>query len=648
LDWTVETHDLTKSFSRQKKCFGLLSPKQMEVVVVDKVNLFIRPGEIFGLVGPNGAGKTTLVKMLGTLIEPSSGCAKIGGISIRQTEAVKNIIGLSTSDERSFYWRLTGRKNLEFFATLNGIPPKKVSIRVEEELKRVGLLNQAEKAFSSYSTGMRQRLSIARALLSEPKIIFLDEPTKGLDPAASRKVHTIIRDHISKVLGVTVFLTSHQLPEVETLCDRIAVMNQGRIQACGTMAELRNKFGPIEIYRLEAKGLKSKAIEMVKKINKNITCRRLDDDYQEFEFVKEQNDVGLGRFIDEIRENGGEIRNVTCNPISLSSIFDHFTQEIIYKHGIDAKNAQNTCCKESADTKLKNIKKVELYNFAKNISNFSTINKNLHKIFYTAKAFIRRDMLSEISYRFSLSMQFIEIMITVSVIYFLSQMLGQDAIGKYLNNYGGNYFDFVILGIAFNGFFNTGIYSHTSRLREAQTTGTLEAMLSTSTSLSEIILFSSLWDYVMACIRVFSFLMVGKLIDPSTSPHSNYFGALVVILLTVISASSIGILSASFIMVIKRGDPVTVLYTSLSFLLGGVMFPISLFPDWMQGFSLLLPTTHALQAIRLAVLQNASTANLTPQLAALVCFCAVLLPVSLKTFKYSVKRAKIEGSLTQY
>ena len=168
---------------------------------------------------------------------------------------VKKSIGLATSDERSFYWRLTGRQNLQFFAGLQNIPAKKAKIRVDTVLSQVGLQQVADKRFHIYSTGMRQRLAIARALLTEPRVIFMDEPTKGLDPMATSQLHKLIREHLIGDLGITVFLTSHDLAEVEKLCDRIAIMNEGKIQVCGSMIELRRLLGSVEKYRVEVHDL---------------------------------------------------------------------------------------------------------------------------------------------------------------------------------------------------------------------------------------------------------------------------------------------------------------------------------------------------------------------------------------------------------
>ena len=178
-------------------------------------------------MGPNGAGtKTTLIKLLTTLIIPSSGSIRIAEFDIQEEAKVKRAIGGATSDERSFYWRLTGRQNVKFFASLYNMPARKASLRINEVLSQIGLQQVADRRFQTYSTGMRQRLAIARALLPESRIIFMDEPTKGLDPSGTRLFYDFIREHLINDLGITIFLSSHNLTEVEKVCDRIAIMHK--------------------------------------------------------------------------------------------------------------------------------------------------------------------------------------------------------------------------------------------------------------------------------------------------------------------------------------------------------------------------------------------------------------------------------------
>ncbi len=264
-----------------------------------------------------------------------------------------------------------------------------------------------------------------------------------------------------------------------------------------------------------------------------------------------------------------------------------------------------------------------------------------------ALAFLSRDFRLELSYRFSFFLQFFGIFLSVFLFYFLSLLLGEAAT-PYLREYGGNYFAFVLIGIAFSGYFGVGLSSYAGSIREAQTTGTLEAMLMTPTRLSTMVLASSLWDYLMTTFRVLVYLAIGMAVFGLDLGRGNLVAALAVVLLTVVTFSSLGILSASFIMVLKRGDPITWIFNSLASLLGGVYYPIGIMPVWLQQVAQLLPVTYALRAMRLALLQGASVGELLPDLAALAGFSVVLLPLSLLAFRFAVHRAKVDGSLTYY
>lgn len=196
------------------------------------------------MLGPNGAGKTTLIKILCTLIFPSTGTAKVNGYDVlKESRKVRESIGYVTTDERSFYWRLTGRQNLEFFANLHNYYSKKAHNRVSELLSIVNLENRADDPFLSYSAGMKQRLAIARGLINDPKILFMDEPTRSLDPKAAQDARDFIHNYIVSEQEKTIFLSTHNLNEAEQLCNRIAILDEGKIMVSGTPQELKSSLG---------------------------------------------------------------------------------------------------------------------------------------------------------------------------------------------------------------------------------------------------------------------------------------------------------------------------------------------------------------------------------------------------------------------
>lgn len=263
-----------------------------------------------------------------------------------------------------------------------------------------------------------------------------------------------------------------------------------------------------------------------------------------------------------------------------------------------------------------------------------------------ALAFLRRDWHLQLSYRFSFILQFFGVFFSVFVFYFLSLLVG-DSAAPYLDAYGGDYFAFVLIGLAFSGYFGVGLRSFANNLREAQTTGTLEAMLLTPTRLSTIILSSGIYDYGYVTLQVIAYLVLGALIF-GVELNGNLPAALLILALTIVAMTSLGIVAASFIMVLKRGDPVTWVFNSVSLLLGGVYYPVEILPSWLQTLSRLLPITYALQAMRQALLNNASFQQLWPDIAALIIFCVALVPLSLLSFRLAVQRAKADGSLAHY
>lgn len=261
--------------------------------------------------------------------------------------------------------------------------------------------------------------------------------------------------------------------------------------------------------------------------------------------------------------------------------------------------------------------------------------------------FLRRDFIIELSYKLSFLLQLVGIFLNVFMFYFLARLVDGERQPS-LDAYNGDYFAFVLIGVAFSLYFTIAISGFAKNLRDAQITGTLEAMLLTPTDLPTIIISSCLWDYLFTTLRVFIYLLLGTLVFGADLGNANYLGALVVLVLTIVAFSGLGIMAASFIMVTKRGDPVTTIVGGVGLLLGGVYYPVELLPSWLQFFAALIPVTYALRAMRNALLTDASWSILLPDIGALIVFCLILVPFSLFTFKQAVRWAKIDGSLAHY
>jgi len=216
-------------------------PVKDPVEALRDVSFDVETGEIFGLIGRNGAGKTTLTKIVATLVQPTTGSVSVHCYdSVSDDEHVRRQIGLSTAEERSFYWRLTSEQNLMFFARLHGLPDRVARERIKDLFAKLELDEVARRRFGELSTGNKQRLAVARALLANPPVLLLDEPTRSLDPLAAARMRDLTRSLAIQDPPVTILLTSHNLAEVETLCARVAIISRGRIRAIDTPRNLRD------------------------------------------------------------------------------------------------------------------------------------------------------------------------------------------------------------------------------------------------------------------------------------------------------------------------------------------------------------------------------------------------------------------------
>lgn len=207
------------------------------------VSFSIERGETLGLLGPNGAGKTTLLKIISTLLFPTSGRVLVHGYDVcTQTPEARRNLGLVTSDERSFYWRLTGRQNLEFFAALYKVPHSAVAGRIEMLLEVTGLSYAADRPFHGYSSGMKQKLAIARGLLNDPPVVLFDEPTRALDPLSTQHIRKWIGESRLRSPEQSMLIATNQLQEAEQLCDRVLIINRGAVIACGAIHQIRENW----------------------------------------------------------------------------------------------------------------------------------------------------------------------------------------------------------------------------------------------------------------------------------------------------------------------------------------------------------------------------------------------------------------------
>ena len=312
MDLAISIQNLSKTYPvpfRRVRAF-FRRPVKEPVEALRDVSFDVNTGEIFGLIGRNGAGKTTLTKIVATLVQPTTGSVNVRGHdSVNNDEYVRREIGLSTAEERSFYWRLTAEQNLMFFARLHGLSDRTAKQRIKDLFARLELEELARRRFGELSTGNKQRLAVARALLSSPPVLLLDEPTRSLDPLAAARMREMIRALAQQDPPVTILFTSHNLAEVETLCERVAIISRGRIRAIDTPKNLR--------------GLTSGS-EMV-----HITV----SDGEKISFTRQQNDDRLDKTIRKLQSEGKKIMDVETDRATLLDVLERYETEELPQNG---------------------------------------------------------------------------------------------------------------------------------------------------------------------------------------------------------------------------------------------------------------------------------------------------------------------------
>lgn len=271
----------------------------------------------------------------------------------------------------------------------------------------------------------------------------------------------------------------------------------------------------------------------------------------------------------------------------------------------------------------------------------------LIRVPYKPIAFLKRDFQIAVSYRLKFVLQLGGIFISTLMFFFLSRLVGQ-GVADQLEPYGGNYFSFVLIGIAFTDYLSVSLSSFAGQIRSAQMQGTLEALLVTPTSVPTILFSSSLYNFFFTSLRVFLYLAIGVIFFGLKLHVTSILAFFVIMILTILAFSGIGLLSAGFIIVFKQGSPISFLVTTVSGLLGGVFYPVAVLPSWLEPFAYLLPITHALEAMRQILLNGATLAAVYNQALMLALFAALLLPLGLAAFGYGLRMARKEGSLIHY
>lgn len=304
----IITEDLRKVYGKEEAVKG--------------ISFEVEKGEIFGLLGPNGAGKTTTTSMLTTLVKPTSGSAKVNGYDIvSQQDEVRDSIGVVFQESALDEW-LTGRENMEFHARMYGISKSRYVEKTEELLKLVDLEDHADKQVENYSGGMKRRLEIARGLLQEPEVLFLDEPTLGLDAETRRDIWEYIED-LNDREGMTIVITTHYMEEADYLCDRAAIMQDGEIKALERPEELKDRLGG-DVIELE---LEPDIGEVVESIEKEEWVRNIESDERFISITTQNAEKHIAEVVDLVESTGSIIESINLRKPSLEDVFLHLIGE---------------------------------------------------------------------------------------------------------------------------------------------------------------------------------------------------------------------------------------------------------------------------------------------------------------------------------
>lgn len=314
----IQVKNLNRVFKAKT---GVMGTKTKEVIAVENVSFDVERGGLFGLLGPNGAGKTTTVKMLTTLLIPNAGSAKILGYDlVRDAAAIRPRIGFIFGGERGLYWRLSAYDNLRYFANLYHVDPNTTDRKISELLDMVGLAGRGDEKIQGYSRGMKQRLHIARALLHDPELLFLDEPTIGLDPVGARQLRNLIRE--LKERGKTILLTTHYMFEADALCDIIAVIDQGKIVAQDSPKALKQLVIDLSVIEIDVFGIVPETLKEIRKLKDVDTVSVQDRDHKQVLRVQSsKGSEAVAPIMRVLEENGLRLGGVTIREPTLEDAY---------------------------------------------------------------------------------------------------------------------------------------------------------------------------------------------------------------------------------------------------------------------------------------------------------------------------------------
>jgi len=322
----IEVHSLSKNFTVKEGAAFRKTSKT--ITALEDVSFSVKKGEIFGLLGPNGAGKTTTIKTICTLLQPTSGEVLVNGHDVvKESQQARQDLGVMLTGDRTLYWKLSGRENLEYFAALYHMNRAQATKRIQDLLKLVGLDERQDTLVENYSTGMRIRLSFIKSILHEPPVILLDEPTMSLDPQSARLIREIIQN--MRRQGHAILLTTHYMEEADQLSDRVAVIDHGKIIAMAPPSELKRSVMKSEVIEIEAQNIDPQIVEKLRGIpSVNEVVSTIQDPSSLGGMVKVHSNDGkntIPEMLGILVKGGVEVSNVKIATPTLEDVFISLT-----------------------------------------------------------------------------------------------------------------------------------------------------------------------------------------------------------------------------------------------------------------------------------------------------------------------------------
>jgi ABC-2 type transport system ATP-binding protein len=321
--WAIRTEDVSRVYKlRGEKAAKGAPPKTL--TALGGVTLAVAEGELFGLLGPNGAGKTTLIKILTTLLAPTGGAAYVDGLHVvRDADEVRRRINMVSGGETSGFGMLTVAENLWMFSQFYGVPSREAYATIAELLRVVELEDKANARISSLSTGQRQRMNFCRGFITDPKVLFLDEPTLGLDVHAARIVRNFTRDWMRRRGDRTVLLTTHYMAEADELCDRVAIIDRGAVLACDTPANLKRRLQKQPLFEIQATGIGPRQIDALRLVPGVVSVAATpteDGAAYTLKFILEEEGV-IGAVVSALTAQQGRVRSLGKHEPTLEDVF---------------------------------------------------------------------------------------------------------------------------------------------------------------------------------------------------------------------------------------------------------------------------------------------------------------------------------------